>query len=158
MAITYEPISTTTANGSVSTITFSSIPSTYTDLILAANFGASASTSLVGRFNSVSTNTYSNTRFTGSGSDKQASQTEFNIGNFSTSGIINSLICHIFNYANTSFNKTALFRLGNQPGYVYATAGLWRNNSAITSITLNTGGNQNFTSGSVFTLYGIKTA
>ena len=39
MAITYEPIATETASGSVSSITFSSISGTYTDLVIIVNGG-----------------------------------------------------------------------------------------------------------------------
>jgi hypothetical protein len=36
--------------------------------------------------------------------------------------------------------------------------GLWRNTSAITSITLTAGSSKNFISGCTFSLYGIKAA
>ncbi len=68
-------------------------------------------------------------------------------------------IMHIMNYSNTNTYKTALGRVNtptNATIYPGTTAGvgLWRNTAAITSLTCSNG--ENFTSGSTFTLYGIK--
>jgi hypothetical protein len=64
---------------------------------------------------------------------------------------------HFMNYSNTTTNKTVLGRSSAASGFVEAAVGLWRNTSAITSITATTGG-QSYQTGSTFTLYGIKAA
>ena len=66
---TYTPIATTTASGSASSVTFSSIPSTYTDLVIVADIlGAASTADAVLRFNSDTTSNYSETVIRGDGS------------------------------------------------------------------------------------------
>ena len=69
MALTYDPIATTTISGSsTNTYTFSSIPSTYTDLVLAfANFQGTTNYSFALRFNGDSGSNYSYTVLEGNG-------------------------------------------------------------------------------------------
>lgn len=69
MAATYEPIATTTASGSSSSITFSSISSAYTDLVLVANASVtSGSDTAILRFNGDTGSNYSRTFLSGNGS------------------------------------------------------------------------------------------
>jgi len=168
MAKTYEPIATQNGTGSSATITFSSIPSIYTDLILVASFTvASVSANLNLYVNGVNTGgAYSSTRLEGTGSSAISGRSDnvntigldSNIGDDTTAPSIQTL--HFMNYSNTTTNKTILSR---QAGYwsanpgVAARVSLWRNTAAINSITL-TNGAVNFTSASTFTLYGIKGA
>lgn len=64
---------------------------------------------------------------------------------------------HIMNYSNSSMHKTVLVR-GDAAGQaVYQTAGLWRNTSAVTSVTLFMTG-QNLKAGSTISVYGIGSA
>ena len=81
-----------------------------------------------------------------------------NVGIAGTLGAQTTLI-HLQNYANTSVNKTVIFRANNAtttgfPG-VTAAVGLWRSTVAISSFALTTA-STTFLSGSTFTLYGIK--
>ena len=62
------------------------------------------------------------------------------------------------NYANTTTFKTNVSRSSAATVDVILYAGLYRSTAAITSITLVLSGSQSFTSGSTFTLYGIKAA
>jgi hypothetical protein len=163
---TYTPIATTTASGSVSSITFNSIAGTYTDLVLisSAALGSGAENLRI-RFNSDTASNYSFTVLTGTGSaassTRGSSQTyiaaDWN-GYLTTTRNIS--IINIQNYSNTTTNKTALSRSNNAGTGVDAIVGLWRSTSAITSVTiLNSGtGGINFASGSTFTLYGIASA
>jgi hypothetical protein len=155
MAITYEPIATTTASGSQSVITFSSIPATYTDLVLVINAGENVGYYI--RLNSDSGNNYSWTRVYGDGS-AAVSDRDSNVDNISSGwgGSTNNLFTvNIMNYANTTTNKTALMRISDN-NYVVALVGLWRNTDAVDTVSITGGGN--YVAGSTFTLYGIASA
>jgi len=65
---TYEPIATTTLGTAQPTVTFSSIASTYTDLVIVAQLTTAAPTNMRIRFNGDTTANYSNTTVTGNGS------------------------------------------------------------------------------------------
>jgi hypothetical protein len=69
----------------------------------------------------------------------------------------NTTIWQIFNYSNTTTNKSVLGRASNPSANTTACVGLWRNTAAITSVSVY-GVGANFTVGSTFTLYGIKAA
>ncbi len=164
---TYFPIATTTASGSVSSITFGSIAGTYTDLVLIASASlASGAENLRIRFNSDTGSNYSNTVLVGSGSGAGSSRASNQTyiaadsnGYLTTTN--NIYIMNFQNYANTTTNKTTLIRANNAASAasgVDAIVGLWRSTSAITSITLLNSGSANFASGSTFTLYGIAAA
>jgi hypothetical protein len=169
---TYTQIATNTLGSAASSVTFSSIPGTYTDLVLIVNaLGATATTFPWMRFNSVSTNTYSDTALygngTSAGSNRRTAQSRgyfaenVQIGTTWTS---NSTV-HIMNYANSTTFKTYLARNNNTETGTYvgteAIVGLWQSTAAITSITIGTassGTDYNFASGSSFSLYGISAA
>lgn len=159
---TYTPIQTYTANGSATSFTFSSIPSTYTDLVLVTNATTtSGSTSLACRYNGDSGNNYSFTRMygigSGSGNASAAPSVPDNyIGDIN--GTLGTCVFHIQNYANTTTYKAGLSRFGNTTTTVQAWANLWRNTAAITSINVYATGGQVWTSGSTLTLYGISAA
>jgi hypothetical protein len=60
------------------------------------------------------------------------------------------------NYSNTSTFKSSLSRVDYAIGFTAPATQLWRNTAAITSIALSVG--SSFSTGSIFTLYGIKAA
>lgn len=160
MAVTYEPIATTTLGTAASSVTFSSISSTYTDLVLVFGGSVSSFGNLRIQLNGDTGTNYSWTRLLGDGSaaqsDRGSSQSFINIAILDTN-VIGNAIAHLQNYSNTTTNKTVITR-GNSTGtYLGATVGLWRNTAAINSILIyNSAGNLN--SSSVITLYGIKSA
>ena len=163
MAKTYEPIATITTTGSASTATFSSIPGTYTDLVIVANPTLSGTGSGINlTFNSDTSSSYSSTRLYGDGStatsDRQASG---NFLNFALGNVNNGqlMLANIQNYANTTTFKTIVMRQNTASTYVGALVGLYRATpAAITTITLTAGGSLTYVNGSTFTLYGIKAA
>jgi hypothetical protein len=69
-------------------------------------------------------------------------------------------IIHIQNYANTTTFKTSISRIARETYGQAEVVGLWRNTSAINSVSfiLTGGGSTNFKAGTVITLYGIKAA
>ena len=166
MTATYKPISTQTLGTAVASVTFSSIPQTYTDLVVIAN----SSTTTVGSseinkmtFNSDSATNYSTTTLAGNGSSassfRAGSQTYIRAGRNTANGdsyfVPNKI--QIMNYANTTTFKTVIAQGPEANAYLENDVGLWRSTSAITSVTLTAGLN-NYKVGSTFTLYGIKAA
>jgi hypothetical protein len=169
MPSTYEPIATQTLGSNAATVTFSSIPSTYTDLVLVTQPAATSFGENVGlRFNSDTGTNYSSTCLSGDGSSASSSRTTsfsyINVANLiGTTGTLGGMttISQIMNYSNSTTYKTVLNRTGQNGGTfngVEAIVGLWRNTAAITSIIVRQTGSANFITGSTFTLYGIKSA
>jgi hypothetical protein len=160
MAATYEPIATTTLGSNQATITFTSIPGTFTDLII-AGFGLSGADAGVSvNFNGDTGSNYSYTFVYGDGSSavsgRGSNQTFASGGRLGTNGATS--LFHIMNYSNTTTNKTMISRGDNASAITIAVVSLWRSTSAITSITLTAGGGNNFNTNSTFTLYGIAAA
>ena len=154
---TYTPISSFTATTSISSVTISGIPQTYTDLVIVMSYSRSVSGNGLLRFNSDSGSNYSHTYLLGDGSSASSSR-----GSNQTNGILSydsanlqeTCLVNIFNYSNTTTYKSFYTR-GNDTGLgVISYINLWRSTSAITSIELrpNSG---NWNSGSTFNLYGI---
>ena len=162
MPATYEPIKSYTISGSTTgTLTFNSIPQTYTDLKLVGTSGQITAGGLQVRLNGISSSSYSNVRLDGDGSTissgKNANLTRMQTYCFSVGNTISvQSILELFDYTNTSVYKSALFS-EYKGAFVVNTVHLLRNTSAITSITLNAEVDY-FVNGSVFTLYGIKAA
>ena len=152
---TYTPIATTTLGSAQTSVTFSSISGSYTDLVLIIS--GSINTNDLPSFQvgngSASSTGYSSTVIRGSGSS--AGSTRFsnqsltwlgdsgNTANSQMNGII-----HFQNYSNTTTYKTILSRYNNTTGETAATVHLWSNTSAINYIILKTLSNNSYNSGS----------
>ena len=154
MAATYTPIASITLGANVSSVTFSSIPQTYTDLVLVANLIDSNGFSVM-RFNSDSGNNYSRTWVYGNGSSALSSRGS-NIAGLDLKAASSGSeypvdIVHLMNYSNTTTYKTCLIRQSYASNEVALYAGLWRNTSAISTITIS----NDIRVGSTFNLYGI---
>jgi hypothetical protein len=163
MAKTYEPIATTTLGSAAASYTFSSIPSTYTDLVLVAVTKNSVVTvnGIFIRYNGDTASNYSTTFLYGNGtsavSSRASSQTQAQIGWDGSTDFVPTII-NIQNYSNATTYKTALSRSNEPSSRVAAWVSLWRSTAAVTSITLTAESPANFAIGSTFTLYGIKAA
>lgn len=160
---TYTPIASQTANGSVSSLTFSSIPQGYTDLVLVFTGSVSSGSGDLGlRFNSDIGSAYSTTWLSsqaGGTSGRSTSATSITATEYSYLDNVRSTLTtiNLLNYSNNTTYKSVLTRSGKTGYGVETKVGLWRNTNAITSITaFTTGSNPNFTSDSTFTLYGIQ--
>ena len=160
---TYEAIATYTVPSPTTTYTFSSIPSTYTDLVLVSNFGlATAGNVLDIRFNSDTGNNYSYTVLDGNGtvaeSVRGSNVSYIPLDYVAATNDLNSVsICNIQNYSNSTTNKTSVIRHSNASSGTDAIVGLWRNTAAISSLIVFASSG-NIIAGSTFTLYGIKAA
>ena len=164
-AATYVPLATSTLGSAQATVTFNSIPSTYTDLVLITGdiINATNLANAYLQFNSDTSGTYSATFMEGSGSSGSGSR---NSGQDrlkvlrSYGGDRTMNITNILNYSNNSFYKTILGRYGSggSSSSTGAAIGMWRSTSTISSITIGIEGGYNFSTGATFTLYGIKAA
>ena len=164
---TYTPIATTTLGSAAATVTFSSISSSYTDIIVVVNAKASTVTNTymqVGNGSIDSGSNYSRTGLSGNGSAassyRGSNQTFFYCNNNSAPDASNFNYVdtiHLMNYSNTSTYKTFLNRANNAGYGVEAQVGLWRSTSAINTILLGTASGT-WAVGSTFTLYGIAAA
>ena len=160
---TYTQIASTTLGSSASSVTFSSISSAYTDLVLIASGTATAGNINANlRFNSDSGSNYSDTYLTGTGAIA-ASARHSNITFMYLQGYgwwdqtQGNTLVHIMNYSNSSTYKTVLSRANFSNNGVAATVGLWRSTAAITSVEFRADAST-FTAGSTFNLYGISCA
>jgi hypothetical protein len=157
----YESIAT--VSGAASTITFSSIPSTYTHLQLRIFMvGTNADQDVWGRFNSDTGSNYATHRIYGDGSSAAAgaNTTSTKIDFFARSDSTQPgvAVIDILDYANTNKYKTSRSLSGwdaNGSGFLEFTSGLWQDTSAINNITFfpQVG---TFAAGTHAALYGIK--
>ena len=158
---TYTPIASQTLGSAASSVTFSSIPQGYTDLVIVVNGKATSSTpDMYVRFNNDSSALYSYTRMYGDGSsaasDRGSNQTLGYTGNWDTTEQTITKI-QIQNYSNSTTFKTWLSRSDCPRILTMAYACLYRSTNAITSITIGAA-TQSMATGSTFSLYGIAAA
>ena len=181
----FESIQTVTVgSGGQSSITFSSIPSTYKHLqmrgILQSNYSPFGVDDAYLTFNGDSSAVYSWHEVQGNGSSAYAaagsSATSINwglgsavgtiTGNQSDGGTYAASITDILDYSNQNKFKTLRTISGNDfngtgyndqaPGRITLNSGLWQNSAAINSITVLCGGGRSFTQYSQLALYGIR--
>ncbi len=153
---TYEAIATHTTTGTVSSYTFSSIPSTYTDAILViADLGGDTSYKV--NVNGDTGSNYSSTYMYGDGSSAASGRGSSATAAPTVGRRPGNTIMQFQNYSNTTTYKTFLTRGNASNHMVIATVSLWRSTSAINSITI-TPESGSFGSGVTFSLYGIKAA
>ena len=173
----YESIATATGTGSSGTITFSSIPSTYTSLqirILSKTIRTASSGTNDGflQLNGDTGSNYSYHYLIGDGSSASAaggaSQTSMRIARIDQSsftGLTNMMavgIIDIHDYASTTKAKTVRYLSGNNTngtgdGQVNLGSGGWFSTSAVNQVSIFVSGTS-FTTSTVISLYGIKGA
>lgn len=157
---TYTPIATTTLGSAASSVSFTSISGSYTDIEIKFAGAITTGFDAIGlQFNGDTGTTYSRVYMAGNGSTASSSlnanQSTIQIGIMGTEQS-NSLFC-IQNYSNTTTYKTALARGNASANATRAGVGTWRSTAAITRIDL-IAGSSTFIAGSTFTLYGIAAA
>jgi hypothetical protein len=161
MAVTYVPIATQTLASAASAVTFNSIPSTYTDLVLVAVV-KNTSTLNNGQiyFNNDTSSVYSGTYIQGNGSVAASSRVT-GVSNCYTPEISTTdwtvITANIMNYTNTTTFKTTLIRGGTASDRTAAWVDLYRSTNAINRIDFATYGG-NLAAGSTFSLYGVAAA
>ena len=165
----YESIATTTVGGGgSSTITFSSIPSTYKHLqVRGISRGTGGSERAVYiKFNGDSGSNYNGHNLTGNGTAASAGNEgtagytigAITAGSLATASVYGASVIDILDYQNTNKYKTVRSLDGydtNGGGKVELRSGLWMSTSAVNQIELTLSSNS-FEQYSQFALYGIK--
>jgi hypothetical protein len=169
----YESIATVTGNGSSGTLSFTSIPSTYTHLqirgISRDGRGVSIDT---GYFviNSDSSTNYANHYLQGNGTAANAGANAPSVtavttaafvipGTSAGSNMMSASVIDFLDYKNTNKYKTIRVLSGvdlNGSGSVWFSSTLWMNTNAITQIDIISGTGSAWTTTTQFALYGIK--
>lgn len=171
MPTTYDKVASATLVSANASVDFTSIPSTYTDLVLVASLGGTVSgTVFLTQFNNDTATNYSTVTYyggqTGSppGSALQGSGTYSNINSIYipiNSGlpatVSASYTLNIQNYASSNVYKSTMSQYNHGLTEVNMNAGMWRSTSAINRITVTTT-SSTFLAGSIFTIYGIQAA
>jgi hypothetical protein len=172
MPNTYTLISSNVLSSSAASVTFSAIPSTYTDLVVKISARSDRATYPAGynlRVNASTTDgssTYIYGDGAAAGSGRQTSNW-IQIGQISganqTANTFTNAEIYIPNYAGSTKKPVSIFNAQEENSaatYVEidATAGLYNQTTAITSLVFGFTGAYNFVSGSSFYLYGIRSA
>ena len=169
----FESIASATGTGSSGTITFSSIPQTYSSLQIRciSRLSATKGYTIIKPNNDSSTSNYTYHSTYGDGvtgtSDGYATGSLGGAYSIYSTGATSELsnnvgvaIVDIHDYASTNKYKTFRSFTGydnNQTnnGIVFLISNLWLSTSAISSLTIEAQGG-NFTTGTIISLYGIK--
>lgn len=164
MPNTYIKIASTSLTGNQSSVTFSSIPQIYTDLVLKISARYDATADIYLRFNGLNTNL----------SDKviyglRASTVGYNTTNniriplnpsTSTANTFCNSETYIPNYSSSIMHSVSTDGVVEENGttnnIMWIGVGLWNSATPITEINLVPSSSGNFVANSTFTLYGIK--
>lgn len=167
---TYVALQKTVLTGTQASVTFSAIPSTYTDLVIMISARSDRSAQYLDpikiRFNGASADTNLTSRqIYGVGTSAGSQSNAYALVGYATAAATTSntfanIEVYIPNYAGST-NKPISSTSANEDNSagnneIDAIAGLWSSTNAITSITLLPNTGPNFVSGSRFDLYGIK--
>jgi hypothetical protein len=174
MATTYTLISSNTVSSATAAVTFSSIPSTYTDLVLVGSMRDSQTVAAISRSLSIRVNNdasaiYSYTDIEGDGA---AASSTFNTsrtvffgtfgvnGDTSTANTFNSFELYIPSYTAATNKQASLSTVVENnaaTAYIVSSAELYRDTTAISRLDIRShSGNATIMVGSSFYLYGIK--
>ena len=152
----YTALAEITLSSTDSSVTFSSIPSGYRDLILVIGGNATGNENAELRFNGDSGSNYSNVRALGSTTIVSDSATATSTQRAARIGSGQStVIMQIMDYSATDKHKTVLARSMQSTDAVHMGAARWANTSAITSVEVFVSANA-YAIGSTFCLYGVK--
>jgi len=168
----YESIATVTVgSGGSSTITFSSIPNTYTHLqirgIHRAGSSGTGATDVYLYYNGDTTNThyyahqlYGTGSSAGAGSANSPVNAMATVNNGATGSVFAACVVDILDFANNNKYKTLRTLSGvdtnNTNGFIELTSTLWSNTAAITDISITPANGTNWQQFSQFSLYGVK--
>ena len=159
MATTYEKIAeVTVGGGGAATIQFTSIPATYTDLLIKSSALGNNTEGIYIQFNGSTAN------FSGIyiNSDSVNNPTSASLARYlgsirnetQTPNSTDVYICNYTSSNNKSFSSDNVQEFSGAGGFINLVTGLWSNSAAITSITIETV--SNFREYSTAYLYGIK--
>ena len=149
---TYTPIASITLGSSASSVTFSSIPQDYRDLVLVVNGGQSSFAAVEISPNGDSSNA-SLVKMQGNGSSFFSStKNEISFDFFTSNALV---VAQVMDYSATDKHKTFLIRINAAQAITDATAARWASTAAITSLVIGDTGSSTINSGTTLALYGI---
>ena len=170
---TYTPISTATLGSSAASYTFTSIPTTYTDLILEIT---NAKSTVLGYGYTIGVGNGSidtGTNYSGIGiSGNTTTVNQFHYSNTvgstwvagwlagmgTTGNDPSTVTIQINNYSNSTTYKQILSRFSSVTKSVEASTWLWRSTSPINTLVINSQSGASILAGTTLTLYGITAA
>lgn len=151
MTATYIALANVTLTGSDSSVEFSSIPTTYRDLVIVFVATGSIDENLTFTING-STSDFTNVQMTSApASSSGSTNTIGRVGTVQTMGKI-----EFFDYAQTNKHKSFLVRTNVTGSDARQLAARWGQTTAINSIALGIRLGGSFLTGSTFALYGIN--
>lgn len=171
MATYIKIASNTVGAGGAASVNFTSIPSTYTDLVVKASVRTSFSGtegSLIIGFNSSLAN-FTLMMLRGSGAAASSfTRTTFSENRIAyinsvggTASTFSNVEIYVPNYAgsnNKSISVDGVQEANATTAYSVLTAGLWSQTAAINALNFTVGSGDNFAQYTTFTLYGISNA
>ena len=155
---TYTALANITLGSSASSVSFSSIPASFRDLVVVFAGTRTGNNNVNVRFNGDTGSNYtyvgaSTYLDTSDSSGTTSTQIISTLGGLQTGTQLN-VIFQFLDYSATDKHKQTLSRFSQTGSETVMMAGRWANTAAITSIQVFTG-NNDFGSGSTFALYGI---
>lgn len=167
MANTFELISSYTATGTVSSVTISSIPSTFTDLVIeysGRTNGGTTGNDLLISLNG-STANFTHRRLQGSGStvasyNGSTGNAGIDNGNTSSANVFSNTSIYIPNYAGSNYksiSSDSVTENNATEAYTFFGAVLWSNTAAINSVTLTPYAGSILQYSTIY-VYGVKNA
>jgi hypothetical protein len=172
MASTYELINSSTLTTSAFGVTFSSIPTTFTDLMLRisarTDVGSNQDTVKL-RFNNDTNTNYGRNTLFGGGSGGVGSNNNLTTrilapyvnGSTAQSDTFGAIDFYIPSYRRSQYKELSAFGASendNNLAYMGITAGLYTDTTPISTVTVEPENGGSFLSGSSFYLYGISNA
>lgn len=157
--MSWVPIASTRLTSSSSTITFSSIPATFKDLVVVSKIITNSNLNIRWRLNNDTSSIYDRVSFYGGfGASPTPSTTTTTYfgqqGANSANSNIFSSVFSLHDYLNTSKYGMANWQCGNGQYRIEYGAGTWRSTAAVNRIDVYTTGS--YLAGSTFSLYGIE--
>ncbi len=166
MANTYQLISSVTVgSGGASSIDFTSIPATYTDLVLKISLRGNRASLFDQQYLTINSNTGATMRYLlGDGATASSGTGANNIGygdgTTATASTFGNTEVYIPNYAgsnNKSFSTDSVTENNGTNAYASLFASLWSNTAAITSLSITTNSGTILQYSTAY-LYGIKSS
>lgn len=164
---TYTLIQEQVLASAASSVTFTSIPQTYKDLVLEMTVTTTSPGNAVTLApNSLTYSSVSSTYVNGDGSAARSGRQTTSMTSSTAIAGFNQYLpqsastyatinVNIQSYANTSVFKTALVRYGYASGEVGGLVSLWQTFSGITALTIGVFSSGSLAAGSTFRLYGL---
>ena len=154
---TYLPLATITLGSAQSSVTFGSIPATYSDLIVVFDGQTTDGSNCSYTINSDTGTNYPYVFMRGDGNGTASGATTVanaNYVGYFTANPSNAII-QFLDYSATDKHKSSLVRMNDPSARVFANANRWASTAAINRIDFILSGGESFATGSTFSLYGI---